>query len=273
MEAADRSGISQGEGVRARPGRLRELRRRYDLITARHAEAGLRRAAAIPQTVEASRGQPEIALGRRSHCARRGRRRAVRSLEYEDTLPAVPRRSNGGFAVAAPFGAATVAARGRSPETPLACARGSANPVPYRAATARKRLLPRGCQAFKMPCGVGAGALPPAFRPVFRDADQRGECCGNRGLLAADDAEQKLGGSAEAPPHKCHEGYFLKSLSKASRASLALRGGGVFIPAALAPPGSCVDEASRATVTRGENVAQSFCWSLTGMRTRIGFVH
>lgn len=33
-------------------------------------------------------------------------------------------------------------------------------------------------------------------------------------------------------------GYFLKSLSKASRASLALRGGGVLIPAALAPPGT-----------------------------------
>jgi hypothetical protein len=40
----------------------------------------------------------------------------------------------------------------------------------------------------------------------------------------------------------------LKSLSKASRASLALRGGGVFKPC----------EASRATVTRGENNAQSF---------------
>jgi hypothetical protein len=51
----------------------------------------------------------------------------------------------------------------------------------------------------------------------------------------------------------------LKSLSKASRASLALRGGGAFNPfGILTPPGSCVDEASRATVTRGENNAQSF---------------
>jgi hypothetical protein len=67
----------------------------------------------------------------------------------------------------------------------------------------------------------------------------------------------------------------LKSLSKASRASLALRGGGVFIPCAgiLAPPGSCVDEASRATVTRGENNTQLFAWSFTGIRTGMGFVH
>ncbi len=53
--------------------------------------------------------------------------------------------------------------------------------------------------------------------------------------------------------------YFLKSLSKASRASLALRGGGVLIPCGILPPGICVEEASRATVTRGENNAQSFC--------------
>jgi hypothetical protein len=52
--------------------------------------------------------------------------------------------------------------------------------------------------------------------------------------------------------------YFLKSLSKASRASLALRGGGVLIPGILLP-GPCADEASRATVTRGEKSAQSFC--------------
>jgi len=55
------------------------------------------------------------------------------------------------------------------------------------------------------------------------------------------------------------QGYFLKSLSKASRASLALRGGGELIPCGIRPPGICVEEASRATVTRGENKAQSFC--------------
>ena len=54
--------------------------------------------------------------------------------------------------------------------------------------------------------------------------------------------------------------YFLKSLSKASRASLALRGGGVFNPcgATLPLPGTWVDDASRATVTLGENTAQAF---------------
>ena len=61
--------------------------------------------------------------------------------------------------------------------------------------------------------------------------------------------------------HRLRHPYFLKSLSNASRASLALRGGGVLIPCAgpLAPLLPCVDEASRATVTRGENVTQSFC--------------
>jgi len=50
----------------------------------------------------------------------------------------------------------------------------------------------------------------------------------------------------------------------------------VFNPAAgtrVAPPGICVDEASRATVTRGENNVHRFAWSFTGIRTGIGLVH
>jgi hypothetical protein len=64
-----------------------------------------------------------------------------------------------------------------------------------------------------------------------------------------------LAGAVDAPHARC---YFLNSLSNASRASLALRGGGVFVPG-IRLPGPCADEASRATVTRGENRAQSFC--------------
>jgi hypothetical protein len=163
MEAAHRLGISQREGARARPGRLREVRCGHDRITPRHAETGLRRAAEISKTVEASRGQPEIALGRRSHCARRGRRRAVRSLEYANTLPAVSRTSNGSVAGAAPLGTA---------------------PVSFQNAMWGRR--------FRAAAGLPAGVS--RRRPD-------GGCCGNRGLFAADDAEQKLSCSAEAPPH------------------------------------------------------------------------
>jgi hypothetical protein len=67
--------------------------------------------------------------------------------------------------------------------------------------------------------------------------------------------------------------YFRNSRSKASRASLALRGGGVFTVAGGRPPGICVDVASRATVTRGENNVHSFAWSFTAIRTGIGLLH
>ena len=52
--------------------------------------------------------------------------------------------------------------------------------------------------------------------------------------------------------------YFLNNRSKASRASLALRGGGVLSPIAGLPfePG-CPLATSRATVTRGENSVHS----------------
>jgi hypothetical protein len=52
--------------------------------------------------------------------------------------------------------------------------------------------------------------------------------------------------------------YFLKRRSKASRASLALRGGGVFTPGAGGRPAPCEDVDSLATVTRPENRGQSF---------------
>ncbi len=69
--------------------------------------------------------------------------------------------------------------------------------------------------------------------------------------------------------------YFLNRRSKASRASLALRGGGVFAPGTGARPlpGICADDASRATVTRGENSVHTFAWSFKGMRTGIGLLH
>jgi hypothetical protein len=51
-------------------------------------------------------------------------------------------------------------------------------------------------------CGASASALPPAFRPAFRNEDQMTNSAQNRHSLAEDDAERKLGGSAEAPPHK-----------------------------------------------------------------------
>ena len=69
------------------------------------------------------------------------------------------------------------------------------------------------------------------------------------------------------------ESYFLNNRSKASRASLALRGGGVFMPGAGLPPLPGALVTSRATVTRGENRAHSLPWSFIGIRTGIGFVH
>jgi hypothetical protein len=131
MEASDRSGISQGAGVRARSRRLREVRRGYDRLTARHAQAGFRRAPAIPQAMEAPRGQPEIALGRRSYRASRGRRRAMRSLEHADALPAVPRRGDGGLTRTPPFYCETVKSSQAEPpapskQGPWVCSRGQA---------------------------------------------------------------------------------------------------------------------------------------------------
>ena len=69
----------------------------------------------------------------------------------------------------------------------------------------------------------------------------------------------------------------LKSLSKALRASLALRGASCICCALLSPRKPCWGGAggdpSRATVTRGEKDAQSFALSFTGMRARMGFKH
>jgi len=64
---------------------------------------------------------------------------------------------------------------------------------------------------------------------------------------------------------------FLKSLSKALRASSALRGAGG--PADGGGGAEAPAVPSRATVTRGLNEMQSFALSFTGMRTGIGFRH
>jgi len=66
--------------------------------------------------------------------------------------------------------------------------------------------------------------------------------------------------------------YFLNKLSKAARASVALRGEAA-IPLsptfATLPDGS----ASRATVTRGEKSSHVFIWSFSAIRAGIGFRH
>jgi hypothetical protein len=66
--------------------------------------------------------------------------------------------------------------------------------------------------------------------------------------------------------------YFLNKLSNAARASVALRGAGMF-----AFPGCCdmtpLGAESRATVTRGENREQLFAWSFTAIRIGMGLRH
>ena len=66
-------------------------------------------------------------------------------------------------------------------------------------------------------------------------------------------------------------GYFLNKLSKAARASLALRGARVVLFSAGlldGPAGS-----SRATVNMGVKKSHVFAWSLRGIRSGIGFRH
>ncbi len=72
-------------------------------------------------------------------------------------------------------------------------------------------------------------------------------------------------------PLICTRAYFLNSRSNALRASLALR----WLALISGTGGFCeaLPEASRATVTRGENNGQVLALSLTGMRTGIGFTH
>ena len=71
-----------------------------------------------------------------------------------------------------------------------------------------------------------------------------------------------------------HSYSFLKSLSKALRASSALRGaGGPELGAADGGGAEAPAVPSRATVTRGVNEVQSLALSFTGMRTGIGFRH
>src|ERR1700733_4296039 len=96
MEAAHRPRVSARPGTRARSRRMRTMRRGYCRVAAGHAQTGFRRTPTISQTMETSRRQPQIALGRRSCCAGRGGRRAVRSLEYANPLPAVPPQSDSG---------------------------------------------------------------------------------------------------------------------------------------------------------------------------------
>lgn len=63
--------------------------------------------------------------------------------------------------------------------------------------------------------------------------------------------DRRPAGTAES------QGYFLKSRSNASRASIALRGAGVLMLGTADRP-FCCPETSRATVTRGENSVHSF---------------
>ena len=67
------------------------------------------------------------------------------------------------------------------------------------------------------------------------------------------------------------ESYFLNKLSKAARASLALRGVGVLSTTRFEDDGGAA--ASRATVTMGEKNSHVLAWSFTGMRTGIGLWH
>ena len=82
------------------------------------------------------------------------------------------------------------------------------------------------------------------------------------------------GGPSACPTLVRAPHYFLNNRSKASRASLALRGGGVLSPMAGLPfePG-CPLATSRATVTRGENRVHSFARSFSGIRMGTGFMH
>jgi len=65
-------------------------------------------------------------------------------------------------------------------------------------------------------------------------------------------------------------GYFLNKLSKAARASLELRGVGVFSTIRFE---WLAGTASRATVTIGEKYSQVLAWSFSGMRTGTGLWH
>jgi hypothetical protein len=65
-------------------------------------------------------------------------------------------------------------------------------------------------------------------------------------------------------------GYFLNKLSKAARASLELRGAGVFSSTRFV---WLAGTASRATVTIGEKYSHVLAWSFSGMRTSMGLWH
>ncbi len=188
MEAAHRPRLSARPGICARSRHMREMRRRHRRVAAGRAKAGLRRAPPIPQTMEPSRRQPQIALGRRSCCAGRGGRRAVRSLEYANPLSAVPPQSDSGLT-----GSAEVA-----------CFRGNLT--------------------------MQREVHPTSVAHIFSPTDATEVACTGRF-------------------------YFLNSLSKASRASLAVRGTAEHSLLESCLPGPCADEASRATVTRGEQRA------------------
>jgi hypothetical protein len=66
--------------------------------------------------------------------------------------------------------------------------------------------------------------------------------------------------------------YFLKRLSNAALASLAVRGAITVFEGSGRVPFTMVG-ASRATVTRGENISHSFIWSFTAIRIGMGFRH
>ena len=78
----------------------------------------------------------------------------------------------------------------------------------------------------------------------------------------------------KAEPYATLSYSFLKSLSKALRASSALRDiGGPELGEAEGGGAEGPAVPSRATVTRGLKEAQSLALSFTGMRTGMGFRH
>ena len=100
MEASHESRLSSRKGLRARQRDLRAMWCKYGHDAQRYAEARFRGAAPVSEDMGAARRSAQIFLGCRSHRARCGRRRTVRSFEYAHTLPLVSSRGDGSAAEA-----------------------------------------------------------------------------------------------------------------------------------------------------------------------------
>ena len=94
VEAANRSRLHARKSIAARCRRVREMRYQYDFFTTGHAAAGFCGQKKISERVGTDGAQPEIALGRGSHRAGSGRRRAVRSREHAHAVFEMPQRSD-----------------------------------------------------------------------------------------------------------------------------------------------------------------------------------